>query len=912
MRSCLLCKSTYPDEVNVCPVDGSTLDTRGRLDDTASIAPPEGSILPFAPFDPAFDGNGERTDATLPPVEPDAQDERTRQDRPAHRRLPPRKSEARMPAAGSGVSQTSELERDDFSMLLSADPGGPELVPPESRIGKVVGSYRLLEIIGRGGMGCVYRAEHVKLGRDVALKLLREDYAQRRDAVTRFFQEARAVNLIRHRNIVDVIDYVELGDGNVFIIMELLAGQSMGGLMRGTIELGRAIGILAQICEGLSAAHAVGIVHRDLKPDNIIIIRSPDGGDLVKILDFGVAKLGDKVASDPDLTAVGAVIGTPAYMSPEQAGGLAVDPRADVYALGAIMYELFTQHLVFRAGTFGEFVRRHLNEAPRPPRELPGCEDIDPELEAIILRCLEKGPDARFQNALALRASLLALLAKIEARARAEKPRDPSPARGWAAVPAVEAQVAARPGAARPAAMPPPIPAAARSAHLPVATVPPVPAAPVAPAQAALVPPPPPDTDDDDPDDSDLDEATIEVPREAALRRSPNRPAVPDPLQVGNAQPAARDTGPRDNGPRDNGPHDTGSPRTSGRVPQQAAAEPLAFGTPSPYSGLAQDLLRRSAAVPALPPSALSGPMAAQTTAASREVFDSQSVLPAPHRGRLLFIVALLVALVTGGIVFAIPFVTGDRGEQAVAAQPADLSAASPRAASEPPPAAAPVASPVATPPRPQPPAPATGDTVDTGNTVDTVDTGEHAHGGGERAETGHTAAARPATPVRVRIVSRPVGELFAAGRRGALCETPCALTINPGDGGSDLHRVYVVKRPGYKDRTVSIDLSDPPRQMRVDLEKLRASSRGAHGHRSGKDDDREDRSDSAANDDDSDGAAPATDDAESSSDAEESGEDTGNDKARAKGKDKGKGAAGDETDDSTFNPFSDPNRSGD
>src|SRR5690349_267362 len=162
-------------------------------------------------------------------------------------------------------------------------------------------------------------------------ELLREDYAERRDAVARFFQEAKAVNLIRHKNIVDIIDYVELEDGTVFIIMEFLAGHSLGRLMRapGALSFARGLLILSQICDGLAAAHDVGIVHRDLKPDNIFVVKSAEGNDLVKILDFGVAKLIDKGPGGEDLTAAGSVIGTPAYMSPEQAGGLAVDARCD-------------------------------------------------------------------------------------------------------------------------------------------------------------------------------------------------------------------------------------------------------------------------------------------------------------------------------------------------------------------------------------------------------------------------------------------------------------------------------------------------------------------------------------------------------------------------------------------------------
>ena len=178
-----------------------------------------------------------------------------------------------------------------------------------------------------------------KLGREVALKLLRGDYARRREAVNQFFQEAKTVNRVRHRNIVDVTDFIELDDGTTFIIMELLSGRSLGKWLASGVEQARVIAVLVQICEGLGAAHTVGVVHRDLKPDNVFVIPTSEGPELVKLLDFGVAKLVNR--DDEDLgfqTQAGSVIGTPAYMSPEQAGSMVVDQRSDIYSLGAIMY----------------------------------------------------------------------------------------------------------------------------------------------------------------------------------------------------------------------------------------------------------------------------------------------------------------------------------------------------------------------------------------------------------------------------------------------------------------------------------------------------------------------------------------------------------------------------------------------
>jgi serine/threonine protein kinase len=293
-------------------------------------------------------------------------------------------------------------------------PPGPRIRrsdDPTAYVDSVLGSYRVLELLGKGGMGYVFRAEHVKLGREVALKLLRSDYASRRDAVTRFFQEARTVNRVRHRNIVDVTDFVELDDGTTYIVMELLTGTSLGHWAQTGVDLPRAIAVLIQICDGLGAAHQVGVVHRDLKPDNVVVVPTPDGAELVKLLDFGVAKLLNRDDEDVGFqTAAGSVIGTPAYMSPEQAGGMVIDARSDIYSLGAIMYELFCGQPMFRGRSFGEYVRKHLTEMPVPPHDTPGGAAIDPRLESLILKCLDKDPEQRFASIFELREALLQLL----------------------------------------------------------------------------------------------------------------------------------------------------------------------------------------------------------------------------------------------------------------------------------------------------------------------------------------------------------------------------------------------------------------------------------------------------------------------------------------------------------------------
>jgi serine/threonine protein kinase len=295
-------------------------------------------------------------------------------------------------------------------------------------LGKVLGNYKLLECIGRGGMGRVYVAEHVRLGRRVALKLLRPEYAIKRESVARFFQEAKAVNKIRHRNIVDITDCVELPSGQTFIIMELLDGLSLGRRYRKhrPLETPQLLAVLVQVCDALEAAHAVGIIHRDLKPDNIFVLNAAagngdnsdgDGLPLAKLLDFGIAKL---VAEDYDAddttwrTSANSFLGTPAFMSPEQATGGDLDGRSDVYSMGAIMYELFCGQPLFVGKSFGDFVLQHMHKLPTPPELTPHGSTLAPELIEIILRCLGKKPEDRYPNVTELRDHLLGVVHAID------------------------------------------------------------------------------------------------------------------------------------------------------------------------------------------------------------------------------------------------------------------------------------------------------------------------------------------------------------------------------------------------------------------------------------------------------------------------------------------------------------------
>jgi eukaryotic-like serine/threonine-protein kinase len=265
--------------------------------------------------------------------------------------------------------------------------------------GTVLGSYRLLEVLGEGGMGVVYLAEHTRLGRRVALKTLRADFAENPQAVRRFFGEARAVNKIRHQNIVEITDFVEEAGGDNYYIMELLRGKPLSQVIdnEGIQSLPRTIGIMAQVARALQAVHDAGIIHRDLKPDNVFLIDRSGQPDFVKLLDFGVAKLIDAVDSiGVHTTAAGAILGTPEYMSPEQASGKPVDHRTDIYSFGILLYELVTGVLPLRGDNFGELVVKHLTITPIAPSRVQGLpHTIPPELEDTILACIEKDEDDR-------------------------------------------------------------------------------------------------------------------------------------------------------------------------------------------------------------------------------------------------------------------------------------------------------------------------------------------------------------------------------------------------------------------------------------------------------------------------------------------------------------------------------------
>src|SRR5947209_891532 len=268
-------------------------------------------------------------------------------------------------------------------------------------IGTRVGNYEIKEKIGEGGMGAVYMGEHPLIGKRVAVKVLLDELVANETLVSRFFNEAKAANDIRHQNIVDVVDFGKIPkDGGgfvVYIMMEFLEGESLSArLQKGLMPVAASQHILGQCCSGLAASHAKGIIHRDLKPDNLFLIRRGSDETFLKILDFGIAKLTATAATNQK-TRTGTLIGTPAYMSPEQCAGRGkIDARSDIYSLGIVMYEMLTGRVPFIGEGFGDIVVAHITEAPRPPSQLRP--DLPPEWEMIVMRAIEKDPDKRFQT----------------------------------------------------------------------------------------------------------------------------------------------------------------------------------------------------------------------------------------------------------------------------------------------------------------------------------------------------------------------------------------------------------------------------------------------------------------------------------------------------------------------------------
>jgi serine/threonine-protein kinase len=284
-------------------------------------------------------------------------------------------------------------------------------------IGQQFGNYRVLSLLGEGGMGAVYLAEHPGIGRKVAIKVLHKQFTGDEQLLGRLLNEARAANAIRHPNIIEILDSGMREDGVPYLVMELLEGESLGQRIRrvGALPLADAVAFTLQTASALGAAHKKGIVHRDLKPDNLFIVgTSPDEsgritGDPVvekmKVLDFGIAKLQMPQPGDSVKTRTGTLMGTPIYMSPEQCRGTkTVDHRSDVYSLGIIFYEMLVGQTPFVSDGFGELVNMHLNVPPPSPRA--ARPEINQQLDAVVLKMLAKNPEDRYPDMASLTSAI--------------------------------------------------------------------------------------------------------------------------------------------------------------------------------------------------------------------------------------------------------------------------------------------------------------------------------------------------------------------------------------------------------------------------------------------------------------------------------------------------------------------------
>ena len=286
-------------------------------------------------------------------------------------------------------------------------------------VGARIGDYTVTGVLGTGGMSTVYSAVHALIGKRAAIKVIASGLSSRREAVLRFVQEARSVNQIGHPNIVDIFGFGTLPDGRCYQVLELLQGETLAErLLHGALSFREKVQVATEICDALEGVHARGFVHRDLKPENIFLVPVDERRLQVKLLDFGIAKLCPGDVPAPTLTAPEVTMGTPQYVSPEQARGKPVGPSSDVYALGVLCYELFAGQLPFAADSTIDFLLKHVNEAPIAPRQL--WSGIPTSLETLLLRMLAKEPAER-PHVVDVRATLASVLDEVAAPA-AEAP----------------------------------------------------------------------------------------------------------------------------------------------------------------------------------------------------------------------------------------------------------------------------------------------------------------------------------------------------------------------------------------------------------------------------------------------------------------------------------------------------------
>ncbi|NOY93551.1 MAG: protein kinase, partial [Deltaproteobacteria bacterium] len=282
----------------------------------------------------------------------------------------------------------------------------------DPRVGAIfLDRLKVIRHIGGGGMGAVYEVEHLRTGHLRALKIVRPEYSAQPRYMQRLLREARVAATLNTPHVAETLDAGVLEDGSAYVLMELLHGRPLISLLeeRPRLEPEEVVWIASEICLGLEVAHAADIVHRDLKPENIFLVPSGDDGALVKILDFGISQFPASLAEAPNrLTREGTILGTPFYMSPEQAAGRTMDARTDLYALGVVMYEALSGSLPFDSPTIGElFLRIAAGEYMPLEQRVP---ELDPNLVAVVARAMDRDPAKRYDSAVALREALVPFL----------------------------------------------------------------------------------------------------------------------------------------------------------------------------------------------------------------------------------------------------------------------------------------------------------------------------------------------------------------------------------------------------------------------------------------------------------------------------------------------------------------------
>jgi tRNA A-37 threonylcarbamoyl transferase component Bud32 len=396
--SCPTCHNTFPAGTDVCPRDGAPLLTTGASTQANLVM---AATVPGLPAAPPGTGEG----SPNPPASGSGQ-----QSWPSSTRSPPTAPDGASSSSGSATP------------VVATAPAAAVEANEEGRFDPLVGAvladrYQIVRRIGEGGMGAVYEAKHTVIGKRVAVKVLLEKFLAKSDFVARLLQEARLASSIGHEHIVDVTDFGTTSDGRSFVVMEFLDGESLAELaMReAPLPIERSLGIARQVASALGAAHAKGIFHRDVKPENVYLVRRGDA-DFVKVVDFGISKAvkpgGDDGGEGYRLTHTGLLLGTPLYMSPEQARGEEdLDHRVDIWALGVLLYECLTGEVPFRANNYLGIISQVLTHEPAPPSKLRPELGIADAVETVVMRAMDKDRSRRYQTMAELEHDLERLLA---------------------------------------------------------------------------------------------------------------------------------------------------------------------------------------------------------------------------------------------------------------------------------------------------------------------------------------------------------------------------------------------------------------------------------------------------------------------------------------------------------------------